>query len=144
MNEQKQKLNLLGLPQLISEPGRLSELCLKPLPALKFQFQFSVEKHQYLDDCIFFPNAHNILCPDNIYGLSSEITNWICHPAHRENVWRMVLHHSFQKVIAHYPNLRRRDSENTEMVWEGIMSLLSPWSFFFFFCIYHLDRAICI
>lgn len=69
-------------------------------PAPISHFQFSVEKHQYLDDCIFFPNAHNILCPDNIYGLSSEITNWICHPAHEENGWGMVPHYSSLEAVA--------------------------------------------
>lgn len=138
-NKQNQKLNLLDPLHLIFEPRRLSKLRLKLLPAGKFQV--SVEKHQYLDDCIFFPNAHNILRPDNIYGLSSEITNWICHRARRENVWRMVSHYSHEKVIAHSPNFYRCDSENTEMGREGIMCPLSPWSFS---CIYHLDRAICI
>lgn len=138
-NKQNQKLNLLDPLHLIFEPRRLSKLRLKLLPAGKFQV--SVEKHQYLDDCIFFPNAHDILRPDNIYGLSSEITNWICHRARRENVWRMVSHYSHERVIAHSPNFYRCDSENTEMGREGIMCPLSPWSFS---CIYHLDRAICI
>ena len=138
-NKQNQKLNIPDPPHLIFEPKRLNKLCLTLLPAGKFQV--SVEKHQYLDDCIFFPNAHNILRPGNIYGLSSEITNWICRRAHRENVWRMASHYSPEKVIAHSPNFSRGDSENTEMGREGIMSLPSPWSFS---RIYHLDRAICI
>lgn len=97
-NEWKQKLDLPDLLwPLVSEARSMSKLCLKLLPALKSQFLCSVEKHQYLDDCIFFPNAHNILCPDNIYGLSSEITNWICHRAHGENVWRIVPHYSYQR-----------------------------------------------
>lgn len=137
-NKQKQKLNLPDPLPLIFEPRRLSKVCLKLLPAGKLQV--SVKKHQYLDGYIFFPNAHNILHPDNIYGLSSEITNWICHAAHRENVWRMVPHYSHRKVIPHAPNLYRRDSENTNGPGRNNVPAVTP----SFSCIYHLDRVICI
>lgn len=123
-NKQTQKLNLPDPLPLIFEPRRLSKVCLKLLPAGKLQV--SVKKHQYLDGYIFFPNAHNILHPDNIYGLSSEITNWICHPAHRENVWRMVPHYSHRKVIAHSPNLYRRDSENTNGTGRNNVPAVTP------------------
>lgn len=40
-----------------------------------------------------------------------------------------------------YPSSHGFDSENVKMALEGIMSLLSPWSFS---RINHLDRVICI
>lgn len=79
-----------------------------------------MEKHQYLDDCIFSPNAHDILCPGNIYGLSSEVTNWICHPAHRENVWSSAAHHSRQGWQL-TPQTPIAGSEHSAATWGGWM-----------------------
>lgn len=139
-NKQKCKLNQRGPGQLTSAAGRLSAFCLQLPPALTSPLRGSVEKHQYLDDCIFFPNAHNILCPGNIYGLSSEITNWICHPARRENVWRMVAHLSCQgdgslpKLPA--PRLRAQRRGAGGMDVPAVTWALSH--------ICHLVRAVCI